>query len=1779
MAKSEKIQKALFGDLDLSQIKFAKEPNKKLTMQMLVGESKKAEYDPILEERGFGDLIPKADSQFKNDFAKTILSAEKKVGRIDLPTLLDSKITGMIRGKESEANIQKMIDYIASKNIKSLETDWNTVNLGIPDKKLKFNTTITGKYTRKHTAFDVEADKFGHTIQCSAVNYELKRIVVGYYSEETKLEHYKTENGWYYYLLGTDNLWQAVLLADYESLMACNLISSLEQGSIEVLSIYKQLKPKLLENFIIDTDYLLKLLDNREKGIWTCHNNRYDINQLNANYKFTGIKKKRGQRRKITIINHKKRESLKVRHNYEDVYSIGLGNTLIGYRFNAQCNTRYSFNGYAQITLAPIQTQQYSLVDGIDTLNLAFAGQFPEKSLEALSKGLAYEKSKIEDEKIFNIEDIKIENGKITEKVRYNLMDCFATLAVYSMLSFHFDLEELGKLQEIDLTGTKDWHKPFAGSIISPATISKFDLQTLLVARTGLSIKEIESNFQLIRQYLANFKDTYYGGRTEGLIFGLIETVSSANSVLDLLIKYPDFESQYPNAARLIQGERQIIEAAKGKLHEFLDFDKESAWNDFWETVAYTVETKRTLTPLGEHFCEKILGNVRFKLKKGSLMIRMKSAGRLQDKIIRGTPNTTVKTTFFDLLASVEREILENDLSIRSLKKRIKFLETERLLLGETPKFGDEFFTQTIVQRREVKSSLEIVKILLESKRSHTGDQVSLPKLKDYLQDLMLDGYTKKESLTLILAGLNKILKHLKEVRPELLTTEKLPQDLDFKALHSIALMLADKIYFTPETHKLLDFLKTKYKATEQLLKYVLNSAYGVSAEGIAPDKDFVGKYQVPSVACLITACSRYLTYSAELLYRINDGLPLYTDTDSLVARALAKLHKMIFRYFKKTIPLREERKYGEIVKFYGNGKKKYGLQNKEGEIFFKVHGTGAYRETEEFYKKLYELKMNTSLTNAEILKEAMPFHQIQQNITYRKSNDGKIKKMLGILKNGKILREHDYKEKNTDLHLFVYKLEQDYLIINTKSLNKGMFGYYLQIDRKSNSTLTIAIFAPCDFEKILKFIINKEKDSNMFKVLRKSKEKLLEDYFRAEQAFESMTDKLDELPESEILIKIKEKVKLWQKFMKFLQFDANRFHRRKVELSGENYSLMVPRDHKKIISHEPIKEYINRENFDCDGFDYIYSTRFPALDFAANLKSSENRYYSMVIENLSRHASIIFAKTHYSQSKFRDFRQKVYNNEISHKQLPCPKGGKHGTNVLVPLKLTLKLSKDTMKIPEKDIVLIFDEVARNHLINKGVIELMGDVYYVRKRHPYIKALRQSYKHEWFETKWLNRKWSISIENRKSLEYNAMLSIKITVGLDRTFLASLRLNPSSKNLHNLDLFNTNLKELDEGAYIGIRILKRIFNENLDTYIQRDKAEKENKETTLTFYDQQRATHLEDLKEASKPYEAYKLAYLTIAHKIVSKKMSYLSSKLGIVASAVNIKTHSDIENLIPHLRAIQLKSIHKKYEACPTESERLKKMEELSITSNRFSIGFNINDYKHKTTLSIYGKTYYQYLSKLKRVMNANNLKELPAKQLVKLRHLKEVEVQSHIMRVEITIRGWENIHTRQFYIHLARMVKWIKDRDKDFYFKEQNTMKDCEKCGRELIFLTESKSSKLAKKYRRKLEHIEKKLDEKKITEKTAVLKSKKLELTKYCENCHITYEPKTRAEELEEWKERSAMELEKIQNEFYQALADLKNTHPIDEELKKKFATPEECKEVEEMFPERWKDPPPDD
>jgi hypothetical protein len=115
----------------------------------------------------------------------------------------------------------------------------------------------------------------------------------------------------------------------------------------------------------------------------------------------------------------------------------------------------------------------------------------------------------------------------------------------------------------------------------------------------------------------------------------------------------------------------------------------------------------------------------------------------------------------------------------------------------------------------------------------------------------------------------------------------------------------------------------------EKMLKYIINSGIGITAEGISNKEDFTGKLFIPVIFATVTAGSRFLIAIPEIMIKRLKGEMGYTDTDSLIYKLLSKLRGRITQLFDKISILKEETDYGRIHKAGIWKKKKYHFRSK----------------------------------------------------------------------------------------------------------------------------------------------------------------------------------------------------------------------------------------------------------------------------------------------------------------------------------------------------------------------------------------------------------------------------------------------------------------------------------------------------------------------------------------------------------------------------------------------------------------------------------------------------------------------------------------------------------------------------------------------------------------------------------------------------------------------------------------------------------------------------------
>ena len=64
----------------------------------------------------------------------------------------------------------------------------------------------------------------------------------------------------------------------------------------------------------------------------------------------------------------------------------------------------------------------------------------------------------------------------------------------------------------------------------------------------------------------------------------------------------------------------------------------------------------------------------------------------------------------------------------------------------------------------------------------------------------------------------------------------------------------------------------------------------------------------------------------------------------------------------------------------------------------------------------------------------------------------------------------------------------------------------------------------------------------------------------------------------------------------------------------------------------------------------------------------------------------------------------------------------------------------------------------------------------------------------------------------------------------------------------------------------------------------------------------------------------------------------------------------------------------------------------------------------------------------------------------LKIQHLRDIKEEAHTLRIELTLRGWEEIHTKPFYEYLRKQAKEIIRIDSELSRIDQNEEKMYEK-------------------------------------------------------------------------------------------------------------------------------------
>ncbi len=1596
--------------------------NKQDVFSMFISEKDEdtENIDDYLFARGFADLFMNAKLESKEEFKKVLLHGEHQLGfTFTKEAIFGNKIKGTVRSKFSNESIENLLKHIRLQNKKITNIPPITIGFDL-NKPLYFEKNTFGKFKYTMMAYDTEAGADGETIINSAVNLTAKRIVVNWRSEELYFKHY-TDNGWDVFFLKSKNLWDANLLADIETLLATILLSAMQEGHEELVSIYKKI---IMHTIPIRTKLLDELLRNDRKSFWIVHNNNYDIPKLNSVHKLT-----KGKRNEFSIINKFKLEFIKIRTTTQELYSIKLGNITPSFRFSALSDTRFSFLGMPRIILAPKQAGSYSLVYGVDTLVLAKANQQSGK-LEDLSKGLVYEKINLETEKIFREEDFEVSaEGIISDPLRYNIMDCFATLAVFAKLSVESDLTEIYEL--LDIPKKVDLYPPIA-RIISTTTKGKQTLLDYIIKETGLSKEEILTNFENTRQYFKNYQKTYAGAATDCEVAGLIESdeLATKEAILQswhtklstgefddfgksvFMILYLDFRSQYPHASWLINAMKKFILSAKGLLQNYQNNNKDEIAEDFFTAVLDMI--KHPYAIIKKDFFKEFDGNAEIIIHK-DLSFRRKVKNRYTEVYIKA--GSKIDYPLMDIAFALIKWSHKHNHGLK-IQKLITFVKAERFDLDTVENYGEELFTKLFLLR----------------------------KIKE-----------------------RELGKH-----------------------HHI-----------PQT-----------------IKIMLNTLYGITAEGTS--KDYFGLFLNYTISNPITAISRFFTRYAKLLFELNGSLNLNNDTDGLTTRTTLEIAEKVRHIYSEVMPLEYEAdtafggidlENGERINYqlikqgYFLGKKKYALnyltefckpcliqknkcKDKEHtEIYYdyailaKKHAIGQHSgqkdNVDDTFRLMYK-KMLEQVPIPQIVEEVLPTFKFHSQVTYKKDKDRKIITLKSLLENKYKIHETEYKPRNLPLSIYYkptekiyickdckkpaeiilinkisrlqittkYKVtkcckvkydirtkEAKYLVTNIKQLTKGSFGsFYIH----GNIYFFIVADIKDDFNKLCDTVIGELADLHLIPDLIKYK-KTTDAVWKNTPTYTSLAELEELVPTPEFINYTdyytsyqdlwRELPKVRDKITRLLQFNIKYFSL-DIKQVYQHYTTMKPLQTKNIITETDMEVMVDAsKKINVDGWNIAGYCALPRMDFSADLLAYQSKYYSQAILMFS----FIFSKS-YLDKKIKNrelFKEKI--NALldkDNKEYPIPKDRTH---VVVPFHVSRYFTAEELEngksLKESELLMCINDKDIERMVEKEAIVYQPELqeYFIVNNEFLLKKMEKIKEKAFWYGNWMNRKFAFELvsKHRDPASVNATLRIDVRVGgdsrerqLDKfTFKANLRINPTSRGLYNLDLLETSVSELNQNGYIIKSLILKALKEYEDPIT---------KEQVLKFFSNRTSTTIQDLEQKEDKSYLHKSQYLVLCFSALKESLKFLRFKIKNLSITYNIETNLSPDELY------QLENyLHRLFDKTKTKyiySEKApqtiaKKIRQLKMNKHSASDGFSINNFYNNSALSIYIKNRKQYISKLSR-MTLDNFSSL-VKIVERSSHIKFKE---NILRIELTIYDFESVLEDKYYSFMEQVKEFIEE-------------------------------------------------------------------------------------------------------------------------------------------------------
>jgi len=519
----------------------------------------------------------------------------------------------------------------------------------------------------------------------------------------------------------------------------------------------------------------------------------------------------------------------------------------------------------------------------------------------------------------------------------------------------------------------------------------------------------------------------------------------------------------------------------------------------------------------------------------------------------------------------------------------------------------------------------------------------------------------------------------------------------------------------------------------------------------------------------------------------------------------------------------------------------------------------------------------------------------------------------------------------------------------------------------------------------------------------------------------ESLNEILNEVREKKIaefqgiedrLLKLKEtitkKEHIRKRLEKYFNYDRNKIMR---DIDKYNETYKTTKVFQEKIKDEPIQNISTNlhKKIKTDGFSYHITIPIPTLRFSNEIKANLDKYYSKNILNTSISASKIYYATH-GKEQFRLTKQlyaechndndELYNKIIysDPKQLPCPK---LNTKILIPLLFKVKpiLNKENQLLKHDYDCL--NPQAQEEL--KKVITKTHSNYFEVNLKKYQKWEEKEYKTEWQEIFIGNQRFSVSIEKYTSSKYNATMLINILpekqgYGKRRFITATIRINPLSFNLVNINLYTTTIHELIKTENEILKLIRPLLLDNDIHLFTRNQS--------LTF---------QDAKEKASFWR--NLTYIVIMKNIIREKLKYASVKLTEMTISEQKKIKCDTDLFMSLLQTRIIKKYHQT-ESNYTADKILKYQKSLSVYPHKASRGISMNNFNHNYAISIYAKDKRWLQSKTMRIGEKRQLTQTQMKEILRQR------INPKLIRYEQALFGMDAILRFNFLNEIAKMIE-----------------------------------------------------------------------------------------------------------------------------------------------------------